>query len=577
MAGYYDPEEMLRELNEGDGAHDFYTLLNVERDADQEEIRRAYRRLCRIYHPDRYQDERKQKTATEFFRKIQEAYKVLGDPRMRGIYDKRGLTGLSEDMAIVERTSLPTELMDEYEKLRKLWEERSYIQKCNPRGKFAMEVNATPLVDGRDRFGRRSVSVSKYAAEQSVQAQITKSDTGEITGGVTTMGGGGFGNNSQQLLGMLRVSLLHLSSADQNWLKGSLWLGNAPGLSLECYRNLPGDMYLIGHSTVQWVGGGVLRFGATAGLHRRLDPATSGAIIVRDMGAAVSVKLTRQLSPNTTVTGEVTVGQTASHVGAKVMYNPLPDYFLQAGVKAGTEGLSVLYGIKYNLDKITTVGSTVYVGPEEGVAVKLKLERASMSFAVKLHLSEFVGVAALFYATSLPLVLYGCVRSLAVLPLLRSQWLQDVKEKKSSRVKELQEKRRNAEAAVELMQETLERVVSAERAKHGLLIVEAWYGKLFDDETDDGSNGNGVGSDPLEAKVIDVRIPLQCMVSDSKLILRETGKANIPGFYDPCVGERKYLRTRYEFHGLSHEVTVENSEPLVIPRMSHRVMTPAEP
>lgn len=557
MSGHSDPEGVLRELKEGESTFEFYTLLNVDRDADQDEIRRSYHRLCRIYHPDRYQDERKQKTATEFFRRIQEAYKILSDSRTRAIYDKRGMAGLSEDMAIVERTSLPTELMEEYEKLRELWEERSFIQKCHPSGNFEMEVDATSLIDG----GKRSISVEKYNMEQSVEAKITKSAVGEVTGALTSP-------NPGQVFGVLQFSLAQFNS-EQNWYKGSLFLGNRPGLGVDAYYVVSDKMYLTGRSTVNWVGGGYIRFGGTVSLHRRLDGATTGTITIHDMGSATSVKLAHQLSGTTSVSGEVSVGESSSHIGANVDYRPVPNYLLNAGVKASTNGLSLMYGIQHEVDKVTTIGSSVLVGPSEGVVLGLKLERASMGFGVKLRLSDFVGVAALFYATTLPLVLYGCVRSLAVVPLLRKEWVREIRERKHARAREILEKKRNAEAAIELMQETMERVIRTEQAKHGLLIVEAWYGKLFDHHT---------GEDALlEPKVIDVRIPLQCMVTDSKLILRETSKANIPGFYDPCVGERKYLRTKYEFRGLPHEVTVENSEPLVIPRISHRVINHTEP
>lgn len=48
----YELERELAELQQGD-EHEFYTLLNVDLKATQEEIRSAYRRLCRVYHPDR--------------------------------------------------------------------------------------------------------------------------------------------------------------------------------------------------------------------------------------------------------------------------------------------------------------------------------------------------------------------------------------------------------------------------------------------------------------------------------------------------------------------------------------------
>lgn len=556
MSAQFDPEEVLRELKEGENAYEFYTLLNVDKDAEHDEIRRSYHRLCRIYHPDRYQDERKQKTAAEFFRRIQEAYKILSDPRTRTIYDKRGMTGLSDDMAIVERTSLPSELMEEYEKLRELWEERSFIQNCHPSGEFEMEVNATSLIDGGDRF----ITLEKCTAEQSVQARITKSAVGDITGVVMSP-------NPGQVIGLLRCSLAQFHS-EKNWYKSSVFVGSRPGLGVDFYHVLSNEMYLTGRSTVHWMGDGFVRFGGTASIHQRLNNATTGSITIHDLGSATSVKLTHQVSATSSVSGEIKIGEGSSHVGANLDYRPVPNYLLKAGVKAGTSGLSLVYGMEHNVDNVTTIGSSVLFGPVEGVVLGLRLERASMCFGVKLRLSDFVGVAALFYATSLPLVLYGCVKSLAVVPLFRKEWMKEIQERKQKRAKDVLENKRNAESAVELMQETMERVVNTEQAKHGLLIVEAWYGKLFDHQTEDTL---------LEPKVIDVRIPLQCMVADSKLILHETSKANIPGFYDPCIGERKYLRVRYEFRGLSHEVTVENSEPLVIPRMSHRVINHTEP
>ena len=55
MSTTREDEELERELAEleREGEHEYYTLLNVDLKATQEEIRSAYRRLCRIYHPDR--------------------------------------------------------------------------------------------------------------------------------------------------------------------------------------------------------------------------------------------------------------------------------------------------------------------------------------------------------------------------------------------------------------------------------------------------------------------------------------------------------------------------------------------
>ncbi len=68
---------------------DYYEILGVPRNASQEEIKKAYRRLAMEYHPDRHPPE-KRKWAEEKFKEISEAYEVLSDPEKRRHYDMYG-------------------------------------------------------------------------------------------------------------------------------------------------------------------------------------------------------------------------------------------------------------------------------------------------------------------------------------------------------------------------------------------------------------------------------------------------------------------------------------------------------
>jgi molecular chaperone DnaJ len=69
----------------------YYEILQVERDADGETIKKAYRKLALQYHPDRNPDDQE---AEERFKECAEAYEVLRDPQKRQAYDMYGHEGL---------------------------------------------------------------------------------------------------------------------------------------------------------------------------------------------------------------------------------------------------------------------------------------------------------------------------------------------------------------------------------------------------------------------------------------------------------------------------------------------------
>jgi len=65
---------------------DLYAILNVEKDATQEEIKKSYRKLSMRWHPDKNNDS---KEASDKFKEISSAYAVLSDPKQRNQYDHK--------------------------------------------------------------------------------------------------------------------------------------------------------------------------------------------------------------------------------------------------------------------------------------------------------------------------------------------------------------------------------------------------------------------------------------------------------------------------------------------------------
>ena len=75
-------------------ARDYYSVLGVKKDADQKQIKTAFRKLARKHHPDVNPGD---KSAEERFKEINAAHDVLSDPKKRAKYDRygRGMVGIA--------------------------------------------------------------------------------------------------------------------------------------------------------------------------------------------------------------------------------------------------------------------------------------------------------------------------------------------------------------------------------------------------------------------------------------------------------------------------------------------------
>ncbi|KAJ3119375.1 hypothetical protein HK098_005534 [Nowakowskiella sp. JEL0407] len=88
-------------------SEDYYQLLGIERDVDEDAIKKAYKRMALRYHPDKRGSQ--EPDAAETFQKIQNAYSVLSDPKKRKVYDEYGEGGVK---MIDQLGDVPFEMLD---------------------------------------------------------------------------------------------------------------------------------------------------------------------------------------------------------------------------------------------------------------------------------------------------------------------------------------------------------------------------------------------------------------------------------------------------------------------------------
>ncbi len=74
---------------------DCYDVLGISKNASEDEIKKAYRKLAMKYHPDRNQSD---KMAAEKFKEAKEAYEILSDQKKRSAYDKFGHAGVDPNL-----------------------------------------------------------------------------------------------------------------------------------------------------------------------------------------------------------------------------------------------------------------------------------------------------------------------------------------------------------------------------------------------------------------------------------------------------------------------------------------------
>ncbi|XP_071840277.1 dnaJ homolog subfamily C member 11-like [Apostichopus japonicus] len=539
---------------------DFYAILNVRKEANDEELKSSYRRLCMFYHPDKHESEEDKAAAKSIFTKVQEAYTVLSQPEKRAIYDVYGKKGLEADWQVVPRTRTPAEIIEEYQRLQKENAERKLQQSTNPRGSVTVGIDATELFDSyhydEDEDFIPHIEVKNMSIHQSIDAPLTVSETATFSGTLSTQNGNGTGNVSASCRSVL---------SSKTWGECSISAGTGPVLALKVFHNISRRSFVTCSGICQVGGNGLIAPGLVTVASRQLDKQTVGYLTWKwGMQSSMNATVMRDTSSNR-FTGQIQLGLPNTFVLASYTQKfPGHDAQLTGTIKASVFGTYIEYGGDKKVSTHSRLGAKIAVGVPMGVTLKIRLVRANQVFLFPVHLSQEICPQAILYGTLTPIAIYFFVKAVIVTPFLKKQKESELEKQRASNRAERERRKQEAETEIRLMQDVVQRNREVETSRQGLILEKAWYGKLVSDVTADG---------PDNISVIDVTIPLQCQVKDSKLLLTDVSKTSLPGFYDPCIGEDKSLKVRYYFRGKLHECTVQDNEPLRIPKQSHMVDT----
>ncbi|XP_011310505.1 dnaJ homolog subfamily C member 11 isoform X1 [Fopius arisanus] len=545
---------------------DYYAFLNVSRNATPDEIHQAFRRQSRLYHPDKHIDPALKKKAEVLFSRTNKAYEVLKDPHQRAIYDSLGVKGLeTKGWEIVQRTQTPQEIREEYERIAREREQKRLEQRTNLTGNITVHVNATDLFNKYDDdyqsplFG--GIETTGMTFEQSIEAPLTLRDKLILYGLLDIQNGVG--------VGTINVAARRALSA-KNYLELDVGGGNGPNVALKGYHALTDRVFTTGALSLQF-SPEKAQLGMASTLGMQLDKHTVGYLTHKTgFNGSMSMRVVTN-SERSFTSFSIQFGFINSYASLSYTYKmPEKKMKLRGAVRVGTSGYFVEYGAEKRVSKHSFLSAAVRVGVPSGVSLRLKLMRASQTYLLPISLCEDVLPAPVFYATVAPLITWTFVKKLIIDPVVKEQKEREREKQKELNKARMLEKQREARAAVDLMMATFSRIRAEEEAKGGLVITKALYGRFVypdrrnrDEEIDSESKDD----------VIDVTVPLQCLVVNSRLVLHEAAKSELPGFYDPCFGEDKQMLLQYLFHRQTHECLVKDLEPLRIPVQSHRVNT----
>ncbi|KAJ2231659.1 hypothetical protein IWW45_005418 [Coemansia sp. RSA 485] len=575
-----DPDEtQLRDLErqaaDPADASDYYAALNVARTASTDEIRDAYRRMSRMFHPDRHHTPIQRQRAQRQFQATQLAYEVLTDESKRAAYDALGAQGVPLAYAVGHKVQTARDLQAHFERearRRRTEDIERWVQSKS-------EINATVMCTGR-------LAPEQLVMSHSFAAALDDHTTAVVAGNMFAQKGKGSGNV---------VATVRRALGPQSWVAFSLPALPPYAVTVESAHQLAPAVFCSTHVTQ-----GLRRPpAATVTVSRMLNDAVAASITVRTGNryahaakkpvgkpSGVALSLSGAHGRRGEFHVETAAGADQSHALVKYTHRVDRRLAVSGGVTAvvsprGLADLSCNIGLRATLSDWTRAAWRVDVSPVAGVVATASVHRLGHKLRVPLLLTPVMDLRVALVAALAPLATALAVDTVVLAPRRRRIVRERLAELRDEQLAQLHQQKRHAEEAVRLMAPQAERSRRAARAAGGLVIELAMYGDLPVRLAAQNCNQLAAALDAVaesagaldaadQPRACDVTLALAALVvADQLVVAGGASKRFLPGFYDPAFGAPKSLFVRYSFRGVTHEAVVGDDEALALPMRQH--------
>lgn len=307
---------------------------------------------------------------------------------------------------------------------------------------------------------------------QSIEVPVSSNNVATLAGNLNVsngQGGGRFTISGRRVL------------SSKGWIELDVGAGNGLNLGGKGTRNFGKRYFATGQLNLNFRQNGIVP--ALVGTFAvQLDKHTVGYLTYTAAGvqSSLSTILERNTEKNY-VNLTFSLGLPHSFVSCNYIRRLAEQEMkLKLAGKVGTFGFMAEYGVEKKVSKYSSLHASVMFGIPNGVTLKVRFIRSSQSYNFNIQLSEEIVPAAIFYATTLPIVSYFVLKKCILEPMDADKQRKVIEKKKEMNEERLHQKRKEADAAISLMAAQYERIVSEEETKGGLLIVHAFFGTFGD-------------------------------------------------------------------------------------------------